>query len=75
LTLNEWWGHGYLDYPPRDGDFMELPSGGVYVGDISCSREFTKMGNPRRGVPLPLYACDVSLPAVSEPSLRPPCTV
>ena len=41
---------------------MELPSGGVYTGDISCNRAFTKMGNPRRGVPLPLYACDVSLP-------------
>jgi hypothetical protein len=32
LTQEQWFAHGMLDYPPKDGDFMELESGANYTG-------------------------------------------
>jgi hypothetical protein len=39
LSFNDWWLHGaaYRNAPPKEGKFMELPSGGVYHGYTSCS--------------------------------------
>ena len=34
LTQAEWFAHGLLDYPPADGDFMELQSGSNYTGEL-----------------------------------------
>lgn len=32
LNTDQWFGHGMKGYPPADGQFMELESGGTYVG-------------------------------------------
>ena len=70
LTEAEWFGHGFKDYPPAPGDFMDLPSGGTFMGDLSCNRAFTAMRSPVYGTqPYPEYACRVSRPAApSRPS-------
>ena len=61
LTVNQWFGHGYKAYPPVSGQFMDLPSGGTYNGEIQCNRGATKLGNPSDTTPKPQYACDVRL--------------
>jgi hypothetical protein len=63
LTVDQWFGHGYKSFPPVSGDFMSLPSGGTYNGEIQCNRAQTKMGNPASTEAKPQYACDVSIPA------------
>lgn len=37
LSFDDWWLHGraYREAPPKDGKFMELPSGGVYHGKLA----------------------------------------
>jgi hypothetical protein len=32
LTVSEWFGHGLLDYPPLEGDYLDLVSGGSIIG-------------------------------------------
>lgn len=42
---------------------MELPAGGVFMGDLGCNRAFTAMRGERleKGLgKLPRFACDVS---------------
>jgi hypothetical protein len=33
FTTEQWFGHGFKNYPPKDGDFMTLPAGGSYKGE------------------------------------------
>ncbi|WVQ72578.1 hypothetical protein IAR50_002136 [Cryptococcus sp. DSM 104548] len=57
LTFDEWWFHGKIDYPPADGAYMELPSGGTFSGEVACNKALTSWG----GVPSKQtgeYACD-----------------
>lgn len=58
--MGEWFGHGYKSFPPVSGDFMDLPSGGSYNGEIQCNRQQTAMGDPNNKAAKPQYACDVS---------------
>jgi hypothetical protein len=60
LTEDQWFGHGYKAFPPAPGDFMELPSGGVYMGSLTCNRAMSRMRNPTYTKPLPEFSCDVS---------------
>jgi hypothetical protein len=44
MAFNDWWLHGpdARNKPPKDGKFMELPSGGVYHGYTSCNKQQSK---------------------------------
>nr|XP_019051361.1 hypothetical protein I302_01810 [Kwoniella bestiolae CBS 10118]OCF30291.1 hypothetical protein I302_01810 [Kwoniella bestiolae CBS 10118] len=57
FTTSQWFGHGLLGYPPKAGDFMELPSGGTYNGEVSCNRAQTSLGNPSDTSAKYKYAC------------------
>lgn len=59
LTQEQWWGHGHLDYPPNEGDFLELPAGGVYTGELACNRADSMMRDPVRQDVQPDHACGV----------------
>jgi len=61
LTADQWWGHGRLDYPPNEGDFLELEAGGVYTGELACNRADSRMRDPVRNDIQPDHACGVSL--------------
>lgn len=64
-TTAEWFGR-FHDYPPAPGDFMELPAGGVFMGDLGCNRAFTAMRGERLDKEfgkLPEFACNVSAEA------------
>jgi hypothetical protein len=37
LPFDQWWFHGKINNPPKDGLFMELPAGGKYSGQIACN--------------------------------------
>ncbi|WVW86538.1 hypothetical protein I302_108587 [Kwoniella bestiolae CBS 10118] len=56
-TTAQWFGHGLLGYPPKAGDFMNLPSGGTYNGEVSCNRGQTTLGNPSDTSAKYKYAC------------------
>nr|XP_018260028.1 uncharacterized protein I303_08100 [Kwoniella dejecticola CBS 10117]OBR82186.1 hypothetical protein I303_08100 [Kwoniella dejecticola CBS 10117] len=56
-TTAQWFGHGLLGYPPKSGDFMYLPSGGTYNGEVSCNRAQTALGSPYDNTPKYKYAC------------------
>ncbi|OCF78392.1 hypothetical protein I204_00332 [Kwoniella mangroviensis CBS 8886] len=60
LSTAQWFGHGLLGYPPKSGDFMVLPSGGTYNGEVSCNRAQTSLGNPSDTSAKYQYACKVS---------------
>ena len=60
LTQEQWWGHGRLDFPPNEGDFLELPAGGVYEGELACNRADSRMRDPVRNDVQPEHACGVS---------------
>lgn len=60
LTVDKWFGRGRLSYPPKSGDFMVLPAGGTYKGELGCNRADTKMRDPRRTDAQPNFACGVS---------------
>ena len=70
LTVEEWFGHGYKNLPPAPGDFLELPSGGTYMGDLACSRSQSKMRNPTWNNPLPEFACQVRIPFSYHPTIE-----
>lgn len=61
-TVDQWWGHGRLDYPPNEGDFLELPAGGVLHAELACNRADSRMRDPVRNDPQPDHACGVSPP-------------
>ncbi|WRT68284.1 uncharacterized protein IL334_005260 [Kwoniella shivajii] len=52
-----WFGHGLLSFPPKSGDFMVLPSGGTYNGEVSCNRGQTTLGDPNDKTAKYQYAC------------------
>jgi hypothetical protein len=65
FSVDQWFGHGYKAFPPVAGDFMDLPSGGTYMGELACNRADSKMRDPARTDAQPMYACSVSLvPAI-----------
>ncbi|TXT15888.1 hypothetical protein VHUM_00391 [Vanrija humicola] len=56
------WFWRFAEYPPAPGQFLELPSEGVWTAEISCNRAFTSWGVPNnQGSP---WAC----PSVSDTS-------
>lgn len=61
FSVDQWFGHGYKAFPPVAGDFMDLPSGGTYMGELACNRADSKMRDPARTDAQPMYACSVSL--------------
>lgn len=65
-TVDQWWAHGRLDYPPNEGDFLELEAGGVYTGELACNRADTEMRDPVRTDPQPDHACGVSGPLIDS---------
>jgi hypothetical protein len=58
--VDQWFGHGFKGFPPGPGDFMILPAGGSYHGEVWCGRSGTTFRNPADTGPLPQYACSVS---------------
>jgi len=60
LTVDQWWAHGHLGFPPNEGDFLELEAGGVYTGELACNRADSGMRDPVRNDPQPDHACGVS---------------
>ena len=62
FSTDQWFAHGLKGYPPNSGDFMMLPSGGQYNGEVQCNRAGTTLRDPIVTGALPQYACDVCLP-------------
>jgi hypothetical protein len=60
FNIDQWFGHGYKNLPPAPGDFMVLPAGGRYQGEVYCGRGGTTYRDPKVTTPLPQYACNVS---------------
>jgi len=60
LTTEQWFAHGAKGYPPKDGEFLELPAGGKATFELACNRALTTYRDPTLTRPLPVYACDVS---------------
>ncbi|KAK8858674.1 hypothetical protein IAR55_002903 [Kwoniella newhampshirensis] len=60
FTTAQWFGHGLKSYPPSPGKFLDLPSGGDFLGELQCNRQQTTLGDPNNPDPnqLRLYACD-----------------
>jgi hypothetical protein len=57
MTFNEWWWHGDLDKPPKDGVVFNLPANGQAEVEIADNKAWTSMGqglrkNPRQA-PVP----------------------
>lgn len=48
-TFDKWWFHGFLDKPPNDGDFFDLPAGGIAHTEISCDKGATSFYNTSAG--------------------------
>ncbi|KAF8332402.1 uncharacterized protein EI90DRAFT_3055522 [Cantharellus anzutake] len=40
-TFEQWWLHGYSEYPPHPEDIMQLPAGGSQMIEIACGKQFT----------------------------------
>lgn len=57
FSVDQWFGHGYKSFPPLEGDFMDLPSGGTYMGELACNRADSRMRDPSRTDAQPQYAC------------------
>ncbi|KAF7323432.1 hypothetical protein HMN09_00124100 [Mycena chlorophos] len=46
LSQSDWWFHGYNnvpDFPPADGDFLELPAGGSFTVEIASNQGKTSL--------------------------------
>lgn len=41
LHYDQWWWHGYLNYPPNEGDVFEFPAGGTARGELACNKGAT----------------------------------
>lgn len=72
LTVDQWFGRGRLNYPPKSGDFMQLPAGGTYKGELACNRADSKLRDPRRTDAQPNFACDVSPHSQAQAERRAP---
>lgn len=48
--------HGFLDYPPNPGDFVELPAGGSINAELSCDKGATMWYNSSQGC-VPRFPC------------------
>ncbi|WVQ97816.1 hypothetical protein IAU59_004931 [Kwoniella sp. CBS 9459] len=57
LTTDQWFAHGHKGYPPKSGDFMILPAGGSYNGEVACNRAQTRQRNPSDTSAQFKYAC------------------
>jgi len=57
LAVSQWFGRGMLGLPPIAGDFMQLPAGGTYKGELACNRADSKLRDPRRTDAQPVHAC------------------
>ncbi|ORY31423.1 hypothetical protein BCR39DRAFT_92543 [Naematelia encephala] len=60
LTTDMWFAHGLKDFPPKDGDYLDIPSGGTLVTEICDNRA---LANSTRDPstwdqPLQLYGAD-----------------
>ncbi|KAJ7284688.1 hypothetical protein C8J57DRAFT_699715 [Mycena rebaudengoi] len=47
MTKEDWWFHhtdGCDQFPPADGDFLELPANGEFTVEIASNRAFTTLG-------------------------------
>lgn len=62
FSIDQWFGHGLKAFPPGPGDFLELPAGGRYTGDVQCNRAGSRLRDPAITRPLPEYACDTEGP-------------
>jgi hypothetical protein len=60
LAVSQWFGRGMLNLPPKAGDFMQLPAGGTYKGELACNRADSKLRDPIRTDAQPNHACGVS---------------
>ncbi|KAF8442202.1 hypothetical protein L210DRAFT_3611694 [Boletus edulis BED1] len=40
-TFNNWWFHGYLNYPPHPEDIFELPAGQTVTTQLACDKSAT----------------------------------
>jgi hypothetical protein len=46
LDFNDWWFHhvnGCDNFPPADGDFLDLPAGGTFTVEIASNRAKTSL--------------------------------
>ncbi|KAG8884257.1 hypothetical protein FRB97_004762 [Tulasnella sp. 331] len=41
LPFEKWWFHGFLDYPPNDGDVFEFAAGGSAMMEVACNKGLT----------------------------------
>ncbi|KAL7423042.1 hypothetical protein Q5752_002341 [Cryptotrichosporon argae] len=57
LTTAQWFAHGAKNMTPVAGEYMWLPSGGKYVGELSCNRGYTSYRRPDVTGALMYYAC------------------
>lgn len=58
LNIDQWFAHGMKNYPPAAGDFMTLPSGGTFSGEISCNRAKTACcRQPWADIALTVHPC------------------
>ncbi|KAF7294532.1 hypothetical protein MIND_00989700 [Mycena indigotica] len=47
MSKSDWWFHGYNgvpNFPPAEGDFLELPAGGSFTVEIASNRGETSLG-------------------------------
>ncbi|KAF8519414.1 hypothetical protein JB92DRAFT_2898387 [Gautieria morchelliformis] len=44
LTFDQWWWHGYLNYPPVNNDIMALPAGKSVTVQLAGNSAWTKVG-------------------------------
>ncbi|TXT10245.1 uncharacterized protein COLE_04179 [Cutaneotrichosporon oleaginosum] len=59
MAFKDWWFHGYMNDPPADGEFMELPAGGEFHGEIACGKALTSYRKETpNSKPLQDMACD-----------------
>lgn len=41
MNFSQWWFHGHLDHPPKDGDVFNLPAGKPATAEIGCNKGAT----------------------------------
>ena len=37
-TFEQWWFHGYWNYPPPPDEIMQLPAGGTQTVELACNK-------------------------------------
>lgn len=43
-VVDQWWFHGYINDPPHDGDFLNIPAGGRATVEVATNKAFTTLG-------------------------------